>query len=58
MAAYKKQIKDMTINLGSEIYGAEYFVDICYRVSHMAPHRVPPPFRAGGGEDGRYFSRQ
>lgn len=30
-AAYKKQIKDMTINLGSEIYGAEYFVDICYR---------------------------
>lgn len=30
-SAYKKQIKDMTINLGSEIYGAEYFVDICYR---------------------------
>lgn len=30
-ASYKKQIKDMTINLGSEIYGAEYFVDICYR---------------------------
>lgn len=31
LAAYKKQIKDLTINLGSEIYGAEYFVDICYR---------------------------
>jgi hypothetical protein len=31
LAAYKKQIKDMTINLGSEVYGAEYFVDICYR---------------------------
>ncbi len=29
--AYGKQIKDMTVNLGSEIYGAEYFVDICYR---------------------------
>ena len=31
LAAYKKQIKDLTINLGSEVYGAEYFVDICYR---------------------------
>jgi len=30
-AAYEKQIKDMSINLGSELYGAEYFVDICYR---------------------------
>lgn len=30
-ASYKNQIRDMTINLGSEIYGAEYFVDICYR---------------------------
>ncbi len=29
--AYKYQIKDMSINLGSELYGAEYFVDICYR---------------------------
>jgi len=29
--AYNNQIKDLTINLGSEIYGAEYFVDICYR---------------------------
>jgi len=30
-SAYKKQLKDLTINLGSEVYGAEYFVDICYR---------------------------
>jgi len=29
--AYANQVKDLTINLGSEIYGAEYFVDICYR---------------------------
>ncbi len=30
-AAYKRQIKSMSVNLGSELYGAEYFVDICYR---------------------------
>lgn len=29
--AYGRQLKDLTINLGSEIYNAEYFVDICYR---------------------------
>jgi hypothetical protein len=33
--AYANQIKDLTINLGSEIYGAEYFVDICYRGSQI-----------------------
>ncbi len=30
-AAYAKRIKDLSFNLGSELYGAEYFVDICYR---------------------------
>lgn len=30
-AAYEKQITSMSVNLGSEVYGAEYFVDICYR---------------------------
>ena len=29
--AYGRQLKDLTINLGSEVYNAEYFVDICYR---------------------------
>jgi hypothetical protein len=31
LAAYGRQINNMSINLGSEVYGAEYFVDICYR---------------------------
>lgn len=31
LESYKKQLKDLTVNLGSEMYGAEYFVDICYR---------------------------
>lgn len=31
LPAYGRQINNMTVNLGSEIYGAEYFVDICYR---------------------------
>ena len=29
--AYAKRIKNLSFNLGSELYGAEYFVDICYR---------------------------
>ncbi len=29
--SWKKRIKELSFNLGSELYGAEYFVDICYR---------------------------
>ncbi|KYG62330.1 protease [Bdellovibrio bacteriovorus] len=29
--AFKNRIKELSFNLGSELYGAEYFVDICYR---------------------------
>lgn len=29
--SWKKTIKDLTFNLGSELYGAQYFVDVCYR---------------------------
>lgn len=29
--AYRNQLKDLSINLGSEVYNAQYFVDICYR---------------------------
>lgn len=39
--AYAKQIKDLTINLGSEVYGAEYFVDICYRGSQIDYSNLP-----------------
>ena len=39
--AYANQIKDLTINLGSEIYGAEYFVDICYRGAQIDYSNVP-----------------
>jgi hypothetical protein len=39
--AYANQVKDLTINLGSEIYGAEYFVDICYRGSQIDYTNVP-----------------
>lgn len=28
---YGKQLTEMSVNLGSELYGAEYFVDVCYR---------------------------
>lgn len=28
---YGKQLTEMNINLGSEQYGAEYFLDVCYR---------------------------
>lgn len=28
---FKHQIKELSFNLGSELYGAKYFVDICYR---------------------------
>ena len=28
---WNKRIKELSFNLGSELYGAEYFVDICYR---------------------------
>jgi hypothetical protein len=28
--AYTKQITQLSIDLGSEVYGSEYFVDICY----------------------------
>ena len=34
--AFAKQITEMTLNLGSEVYGAEYFVDICYRGTQVA----------------------
>lgn len=30
-AAYGKQLTSMTVNLGSEVYGADYYVDVCYR---------------------------
>ncbi|MDD4974344.1 MAG: hypothetical protein PHY93_08320 [Bacteriovorax sp.] len=39
--AYANQVRDLTINLGSEIYGAEYFVDICYRGSQIDYSNVP-----------------
>lgn len=29
--AFNHQIKELSFNLGSELYGAKYFVDICYR---------------------------
>jgi len=29
--AWNKSINELQFNLGSELYGAEYFVDICYR---------------------------
>ncbi|WP_415062554.1 protease [Bdellovibrio sp.] len=29
--AFATRIKELSFNLGSELYGAEYFVDICYR---------------------------
>jgi hypothetical protein len=29
--AFGKQLTTMTVNLGSEVYGSEYFVDVCYR---------------------------
>ncbi|MFV3407064.1 protease [Bdellovibrio bacteriovorus] len=29
--AFANRIKELSFNLGSELYGAEYFVDICYR---------------------------
>lgn len=28
---WNKRIKELSFNLGSELYGSEYFVDICYR---------------------------
>ncbi len=31
VTAFGKQLTGMSVNLGSEIYGAEYFVDVCYR---------------------------
>ncbi len=30
-SAWNKRIKELSFNLGSELYGAEYFVDVCYR---------------------------
>lgn len=29
--AFATRIKELSFNLGSELYGAEYFVDVCYR---------------------------
>jgi len=29
--SWSKSIKELSFNLGSELYGAQYFVDICYR---------------------------
>ncbi|MCX7979145.1 MAG: protease, partial [Bdellovibrionaceae bacterium] len=29
--SFNRRIKDLSFNLGSELYGARYFVDICYR---------------------------
>ncbi len=34
--AYTKQITELTFNLGSEVYGTEYYVDICYRGTQVA----------------------
>lgn len=31
VAAWDKRITDLSFNLGSELYSAQYFVDICYR---------------------------
>jgi hypothetical protein len=30
-ATWETRIKDLSFELGSELYGAEYFVDVCYR---------------------------
>jgi hypothetical protein len=38
---YAHQLKNLTINLGSEIYGAEYFVDICYRGPQIDYKDIP-----------------
>lgn len=32
---FGKRIKKLTVNLGSERYGAEYYVDICYRATQI-----------------------
>lgn len=29
--SFGKQLTEMSVNLGSELYGAEYFLDVCYR---------------------------
>jgi hypothetical protein len=39
--AYANQVRDLTVNLGSEIYGAEYFIDICYRGAQIDYTGVP-----------------
>lgn len=40
-AAFGKQLTGMTINLGSEVYGAEYFVDVCYRGPQIDYTNIP-----------------
>jgi len=32
---WNKRIKELSFDLGSELYGAEYFVDICYRAPQI-----------------------
>lgn len=34
-AAFNHTIKDLSFNLGSELYNAEYFVDICFRAPQI-----------------------
>lgn len=33
--AYRKQLASLQFNLGSERYGSEYFVDVCFRASQI-----------------------
>jgi hypothetical protein len=33
--AFASRIKELSFNLGSELYGAEYFVDVCYKGPQM-----------------------
>ena len=34
--AYTKRITELSLDLGSEVYGTEYFVDVCYRGTQVA----------------------
>lgn len=34
--AYTKRITDLSLDLASEVYGSEYFVDVCYRGTQVA----------------------
>ncbi len=34
--AYTKRITELSLDLGSEVYGTEYYVDVCYRGTQVA----------------------